>query len=99
MMLGIGSNPLEFHVFNALSERRPLNAECYRNNILRALFPLHSHVDAGNLLFIETMHSGTEFKLAELCEMKMGCGSPYTCHIRLISYHPNVFSSKMSSIS
>jgi hypothetical protein len=29
-----------------------------------------------NLLLIETIHRATEFKLAELSEMKIDCGSP-----------------------
>jgi hypothetical protein len=59
MMLTIESNPLQFHVLNTLSKRRPLNAKCYRNNILRALFPLRLHADGENVLLIGTMHSGT----------------------------------------
>jgi hypothetical protein len=45
MMLTIGCNPLGFHMLDALSKSRPFNAECYRNNILGALFLLRPHVD------------------------------------------------------
>jgi hypothetical protein len=76
MMPMFGWNPLGFHILDALSKSRTFNVECYRNNILRALFPLRPNVDGGNSLLIETMHSGTESKPAELSEMKMGCGSP-----------------------
>jgi hypothetical protein len=50
MMLTIRWNPLQFHVLNALSKSRPFNAECYRNNILRALFPLRPHADGGKFI-------------------------------------------------
>jgi hypothetical protein len=33
-----------------VSKSRTLNAECYRNNILRALFQLRPHVDGGQFI-------------------------------------------------
>jgi hypothetical protein len=76
MMLTIRWNLLRLHVLNAWSKSRPLMSSAIIIIVSEHCFRFARILMGKNLLFIERTRSGTELKLAELSEMKIGCDSP-----------------------
>jgi hypothetical protein len=96
-MVTMASNPLGFHLLNALPKGSSFAGEYYRNNILAASSGWDQHRGAVDSVFMPTMRASTLLENVRICLAKSVCASSPTHPTPLILHHPISSYSDMSS--